>query len=85
MTQVKNHVEIHVQIQYLQGFLPHQLEFQALKRLLHWLTPAPITFSIVLHVGRGNSICFNQDLELYLGWNTLIHHDRYPEMVLLHR
>ncbi|MCX7122195.1 MAG: type VI secretion system baseplate subunit TssG [Gammaproteobacteria bacterium] len=80
--QAKNHAEIHLLIPKLEGFLPDQPCYQALKRLLGWITPTPTQFRIVLHIHQGNPLNFDKKLGLYLGWKSLLTKNKNPEMLI---
>jgi type VI secretion system protein ImpH len=80
VTQMKVHAELHLCLLVLNGFLPHQYAFKALKRLLRWVTPNPIDFTVVLHVEEGGGLHLNRQSGLYLGWNTLLSQALHPHM-----
>ncbi len=83
VTHAKNHVELHLRILYLKGFLPHESQFQALQRILQWITPTPTQFTIVLHIEQGNAMHLTKNLGLYLGWNSLLTQHHNPNMEIM--
>ncbi len=85
VTQAKTHAAVHLSILQVEGFLPHQTQYQALRRLLQWLTPTPLQFTVVLHVQQGNALHLHRNLGVYLGWNALLSRQIQPEMQIVLR
>ncbi len=75
ITQAKNHLELHLIIEHLNDFLPHQPLFQVLQELVRKTMRENMFITVVFHAKKAATAVFNHNKPMGLGWSSMLGRD----------
>ncbi len=72
VTQRRGHVELHVAIDTVDGFLPHEPQFLQLQEMMGFLSRENLRWTPVFHVKEARPFMLGAESASYLGWTSLL-------------
>lgn len=72
VTQGRGHVELHMRINTVDGFLPHELHFVQLHKMIGFLSRENLRWTPVFHVKEVRPFVLGAESASYLGWTSLL-------------
>ncbi len=72
VTQGRSHVELHVAIDTVDGFLPHQPQFLQLQEMICFLSRENLRYTPVFHVKEARLFMLGTLSAAHLGWTSLL-------------
>ena len=76
VTQAKNHLELHLDINEQAPFLPHQPVFQNLKALVMQTLRENVFVHVVLHAKQAATLALSHSHPVGLGYSSMLGHER---------
>lgn len=72
ITQAKNHLELHLAIEYLEAFLPDRPLFATIQKLVRETMPDNMFVSIVFHAKKAKTASLSHKTPIGLGWSSML-------------